>query len=399
MDSSDSEVKFKFKVRDAKKSDIKTIKEIYEKLYISKPKEDYFNYFLSMKNVPFLVAELEDKTVVGYLASRINVMKDKVYIASIGVLPDYANSGVEGQMISIIGDFCKSQRVKYIGTHIRGTNTFLRLQFKNKGFYEKLDGKFKNNDDKYLYMKQYVYFGTPASGNFKVTRKEPESFRWGYFQPAKPEKKLPPPVEGVYTISGDVKYEDIPAITKMHNKFMGKNRGSDYFYKIYQSKSNPILVVRDSNKTVIGFLAARLQTKPIYQVKEGKKVMTQKSGGVKNRLNFVSMAVDDNWRGQGIAKKLILALFDEANKNKKVEAIFGHVRQNNVSAIGLYRKMGFKVRVVGYYEDTKEIKYEIYKRIRLPDIKPFLRRHSDKAAYTAYFIMLHELLHSIRDYE
>ena len=58
MDSSDSEVKFKFKVRDAKKSDIKTIKEIYEKLYISKPKEDYFNYFLSMKNVPFLVAEL-----------------------------------------------------------------------------------------------------------------------------------------------------------------------------------------------------------------------------------------------------------------------------------------------------------------------------------------------------
>ena len=399
MDSSDSEVKFKFKIRDAKESDLESIKKIYEKLYISKPKDGYFNYFFSMKNVPFLVAELEDKTVVGYLASRINVMKDKVYIASIGVLPDYANSGIEGEMIGIIGEFCKGQRVKYIGTHIRGTNTLLRLVFKNKGFYEKLDGKFKNNDDKYLYMKQYVYFGTPASGNFKVTRKEPDSFRWGYFQPAKPEKILPVPVRGVYTISGDVKYEDIPAITKMHNKFMGKNRGSDYFHKIYQNKANPILVVRDSNKTVIGFLAARLQTKPIYQIKEGKKVMTQKSGGVKNRLNFVSMAVDDKWRKKGIAKKLILALFDKANKNKKVEAIFGHVRQNNISAIGLYRKMGFKVRVVGYYEDTNEIKYEIYKRIRLPDIKPFLRRHSDKAAYTAYFIMLHELLHSVRDYE
>ena len=61
-------------------------------------------------------------------------MADKVYIASIGVLSGYANKGVEGQMISIIGDYCKKQRVKYIGTHIRGTNTILRLQFKNKGF-------------------------------------------------------------------------------------------------------------------------------------------------------------------------------------------------------------------------------------------------------------------------
>ena len=58
MDSSDSEVKFKFKVRDAKESDIKTIKKIYEKIYINKPKEDYFNYFLSMKEVPFLVASI-----------------------------------------------------------------------------------------------------------------------------------------------------------------------------------------------------------------------------------------------------------------------------------------------------------------------------------------------------
>jgi ribosomal protein S18 acetylase RimI-like enzyme len=399
MESSDSNIEFKFKIRDAKEDDIKIIKKIYETIYVSKPKETYFDYFLKMDKVPFLVAELEDKTIIGYLASRINVMNDKVYIASIGVLPEYANSEVEGAMISIIGDSCKSQRVKYIGTHIRGTNTLLRLEFKNKGFYEKLDGKFKNNDDKYLYMKQYVYFGTPASGNFKVTRKEPENFRWGYFQPAKPEKKLPPAVKGVYTITADVKYDDIPSITKLHNKFMGKNRGSDYFHKIYTNKKNPVFVVRDSNKTVIGFLAARLQTKPVYEVKDGKKIMSQKSGGVKNRLNFVSMAVDENWRKLGIAKKLIHMLYDEALKNKRVEAIFGHVRQNNVSAIGLYRKMGFKVRVVGYYEDTKEIKYEIYKRIRLPDIKPFLRKHSSKAAYTAYFVMLHELLHSVRDYK
>lgn len=399
MESSDSNVEFKFKIRDATVDDIPKIKKIYESIYVTKPKDEYFNYFLSMDKVPFLIAELEDKTVIGYLASRINVMADKVYIASIGVLSDYANKGVEGQMISIIGDYCKNQRVKYIGTHIRGNNTILRLQFKNKGFYEKLSGKFKNGDDKYLYMKQFVYFGTPASGNFKVTRKEPDNFTWGYFQPAKPEKKLPPVVKGVHTISADVKYEDIPSITKLHNKFMGKNRGSDYFHKIYKNKKNPVFVVRDSNKTVIGFLAARLQTKPIYEIKDGKKVMTQKSGGVKNRLNFVSMAVDDDWRGLGIAKKLILLLYQNANENKNVEAIFGHVRQNNVSAIGLYRKMGFKVRVVGYYEDTKEIKYEIYKRIRLPDIKPFLRKHSSKAAYTAYFVMLHELLHSVRDYK
>jgi ribosomal protein S18 acetylase RimI-like enzyme len=399
MDSIDSQPKFNFKIRDATKKDIKAISKIYKTIFMAEPKEGYFEYFFKMHEIPFLVAELDDKTVVGYQASRVNELRSKIYIASIGVLPEYAYTGIEGAMISIIGKYSKDNRMKFLGTHIRGSNTLLRLEFKNKGYYEKLVGKFKNNDEKYLYMKQYVYFGTPESGNFKVTRMEPVPLSWGYFSAAKPKVKLPPIEEGVYVIDEDVKYSDIPTITKLHNKYMGKNRESDYFHKIYTNKSNPMFVVRDSNKTVVGFLAARLQTKPIYKVLEGKKVMSQRPRGVKNRLNFISMAVGDEWRGKGIAKELIGRLNKSAKKNKMVESIFGHVRQNNISAIGLYRKMGFKVKVIGYYEDTKELKYEIYKRIRLPDIKPFIKRHSSKAAYIAYFIMLHELIHSVRNYE
>jgi len=399
MDSSDSQPKFNFRVRDVNEKDIEAIANIYKTIYLSKPKKEYFDYFLKMKEVPFLVAELEDKTIIGYQASRINELKSKLYIASIGVLPEYSTSDVQGAMISIMGDYSKDNRIKFIGTHIRGTNTLLRLQFKDKGFYEKLDGKFKNNDDKYLYMKEYVYTGTPKSDNFKVNRRMPEPFKWGYFGAAKPKVKLPPAEKGVYTISSKVEYLDLPTITKLHNKYMGKNRDTDYFHKIYRNKNNPIFVVRDSNKTVVGFLAARLQTKPIYKVSDGKKIMSQTPDGRKNRLNFISMAVGEDWRGMGIAKQLIQELYDFANKNKHIEAIFGHVRESNISAVGLYRKMGFKVKVIGYYEDTKELKYQIYKRIRLPDIKPFLRRHKTKAAYTAYFVMLHELLHSVRDYK
>ena len=127
--------------------------------------------------------------------------------------------------------------------------------------------------------------------------------------------------------------------------------------------------------------------------------MSQSYDGIKNRINFISMAVSERWRGQGIAKKLIQKLFDYANKNKNIEVIFGHVRGKNIGAINLYKSMGFKTKVIGYYEDTKELKYEIYKRIRLPDMKPFVRKHYPKAAYTAYFVLLHELLHKFRNYE
>jgi len=390
----------KYEIRDALESDIESISNIYEEVFTNKPNKDYFLKFLKVSKNPFLVAINEKKEIIGYIACRINEEENKLYVASIAVKEKYAYNTIEANLIDVSSDYAKKNKYKYIGTHIRGTNTKLRTIFKNKGFYEQLVGKFKNMDDKYLLMKEYKY--NPIAGEptkYKVTRLQPEPFKWGYFQAMKPKIILPEPKEGYYEIVADMKYSDVSKVTTLHNKYMGKERKGEYFYKIYTNKNNPFYLARDSNGTIIGYLAARIQTKPSYYTKEGKRMMSQSYDGVKNRINFISMAVSERWRGKGIAKKLIQKLFDYANKNKNIEVIFGHVRGKNIGAINLYKSMGFKTKVIGYYEDTKELKYEIYKRIRLPDMKPFVRKHYPKAAYTAYFVLLHELLHKFRNYE
>jgi len=391
---------FEYEIKDAGESHLDSIKSIYKENFKSKPKDNYFKEFLNVKESPFLVAVDKYNEVIGYIACKINDSKTKLYVASISVISKYANDTIEKNLIKVVGDYTKSNKFKYIGTHIRGPNTKLRLIFVDNGFYEKLEGRFKNGDDKYLYMKELIYTTLPDdSTKYKVTRKEPEPFVWGYFTAMKPKIKLPEPKKGYFEIIDKIKYADISNITLLHNKYMGKERDNGYFYKIYRDSDNPLYVAKDSNGTIIAYLAARVQSKPIYIVEKGKRIMTQKVGGIRNRINFISMAVTEEWRGLGIAKELIYELFKYANANKKIEVIFGHVRGDNKNAIKLYAKLGFKLTVVGYYEDTKELKYQIYKRIRLPDIKHFLKKHTPKAAYTAYFVLLHELLHSFRKYE
>ena len=395
----DSE-EFNYEIRDADKTHLDSIKSIYKENFTIKPNKGYFEGFLKVTENPFLVAVNKDNEVLGYVACRVSDTRNKLYIASISILSKYANDTIERNLIKVVGDYAKTNKYKYVGTHIRGSNTKLRLVFNDVGFYEKVVGTFKNGDIKYLYMKEFVYTALPEdSTKYKITRKEPEPFSWGYFTAMTPKIKLPTPKKGYYELFNKVKYEEISKITLLHNKYMGKERDNAYFHKIYRNRNNPFYIVKDSNGTIIGYLAARIQSKPIYIVEDGKKIMAQKAGGIKNRVNFISMAVSEGWRGLGIAKDLVNELFKNVKDNKNIEVIFGHVRGNNTGAIRLYKKLGFKLTVVGYYEDTKELKYQIYKRVRLPNVKPFIKKHTPKAAYTAYFVLLHELLHSFRNYD
>jgi ribosomal-protein-alanine N-acetyltransferase len=81
-----------------------------------------------------------------------------------------------------------------------------------------------------------------------------------------------------------------------------------------------IALVAETNTTVCGFVIA-------WNVREEGEIAT--------------IAVDEPFRGQGIAQRLLEAALHEAAR-RGAELMFLEVRPNNVAALRLYEKCGFQ---------------------------------------------------------
>lgn len=70
---------------------------------------------------------------------------------------------------------------------------------------------------------------------------------------------------------------------------------------------------------------------------------------------ITNVAVDENYRGKGIAYKMLLFAMAETRK-EGIEAFTLEVRSSNTPAIKLYEKLGFENRGVrkNFYENPKE---------------------------------------------
>jgi ribosomal protein S18 acetylase RimI-like enzyme len=62
----------------------------------------------------------------------------------------------------------------------------------------------------------------------------------------------------------------------------------------------------------------------------------------KKLIFITNISIDENYRGNGLAKKLILELIDRYQKDLKY-AITLNVGGNNLKALSLYKKMGFSL--------------------------------------------------------
>ena len=72
-------------------------------------------------------------------------------------------------------------------------------------------------------------------------------------------------------------------------------------------------------------------------------------------IHITNLAVDPEWRRQGIARALLAAILEDARR-RGLALAFLEVRPNNAEALGLYEGLGFQVvgRRKGYYFDTGE---------------------------------------------
>ena len=79
------------------------------------------------------------------------------------------------------------------------------------------------------------------------------------------------------------------------------------------------------------------------------------SQSVMGEADMMNVAVDERYRGRGIAKNLILNLIERLKSNE-VYSLALEVRTSNVAAIGLYNGLGFSQvgRRPNYYSNPKE---------------------------------------------
>ena len=96
------------------------------------------------------------------------------------------------------------------------------------------------------------------------------------------------------------------------------------------------------NDTVVGYLSAELLV---------------------DHFDLLAIAVDKKFRRQNVATNLLNKLFNLCGE-LKITDIFLEVRQNNLSAISFYEKVGFEKISIrkNYYTDTNEDAY-IYKKM------------------------------------
>jgi [ribosomal protein S18]-alanine N-acetyltransferase len=72
-------------------------------------------------------------------------------------------------------------------------------------------------------------------------------------------------------------------------------------------------------------------------------------------VHIFRLAVDPEWRRQGIGTRLVAECLTSARRRRLAAAVL-EVRPSNTEAIALYRKFGFRVIATrpGYYPDSRE---------------------------------------------
>ena len=131
-----------------------------------------------------------------------------------------------------------------------------------------------------------------------------------------------------YKIYDTISYGSVSEIMDLHNENMTKQRDSEYFRKIINKPKSIMMVAKDDNGKVVGYILTRPQYSPLLR----------NSKGLYNTMNFVGIVVSPKLRGKGIAQKLIDLMEERVEEMNQFEYIFGHVRFSNKSAQRVYRK-------------------------------------------------------------
>ncbi|RWX72983.1 MAG: ribosomal protein S18-alanine N-acetyltransferase [Candidatus Methanosuratincola verstraetei] len=134
--------------------------------------------------------------------------------------------------------------------------------------------------------------------------------------------------------------EDLESVITINKVCLPENYSPDFFMEHHWENPKIFLVAQVGDK-VVGYNMCRIE----FGISNIKRDFAKKG-------HVISIAVLEDYRGMGIGQRLM----EEGMKNVResgASEIYLEVRQSNLPAIQLYRKLGFRaVRVLeGYYRD------------------------------------------------
>lgn len=107
-----------------------------------------------------------------------------------------------------------------------------------------------------------------------------------------------------------------------------KNQSPDKLIK-YSKRLRKIFYVIKSQNQVVGYSTYYIRLVPSFK-------------GFKKKSVVCSIAIDRNFRGKGFGEKLLKESIREMRLNK-IASVLLYVNVNNLSAIQLYEKLGFRI--------------------------------------------------------
>ena len=345
------------------------IVNLHNKMFKSQQNYQYYATFLNKKNHPLYIALSERDKILGFVAARPDWKASKMTMASLGV--GSRGKSIANALIKRVISDVKRGGFKTLTMTVRASSKDTIKYCKGLGFDAVIAGEYKDGEEKIT---------------LTWTNPEGEDILKDPYKQIFKIRKLPEkqPKKGVFKIRKATS-KDISAILSMHNEFLQKKRDYSYFSSKINLQYGVFLVAEDSEGQVAGYIVCRPETKPTLDRKP-------------RILNFISLGVGNQYRKWGIGQALVDGMIQEARKIPNIEYIYGHVRESNVGAIRLYKRTGFKLKTVGKYKDTEEIKYELFKRIRPPSLEPYWNKYKEPILWTGFGLTLHEIVHALRDY-
>ncbi len=141
----------------------------------------------------------------------------------------------------------------------------------------------------------------------------------------------------------EFKPEDLDAIVTINKVCLPENYSPAFFLEHYYENPKIFLVAEIDGK-VVGYNMCRIELG-----------MSNLKTGFAKKGHVISVAVMQDYRGKGIGHGLV-KLGMQRVKESGANEIYLEVRVSNVTAVELYRNLGFKaVKVIGgYYRDGED---------------------------------------------